>query len=86
MVSETKIDDSFPETQFINEGYSKPFRRDRNSHGGGLLIYVRDMIPCKAGVDKLLGNYDHIIILLCLRLFRLLYVESPSLIMTIYYY
>ena len=47
MVSETKIDDSFPENQFIIEGYSKPFRRDRNSHGGGLLIYVRDVIPCK---------------------------------------
>ena len=47
MVSETKIDDSFPENQFIIEGYSKPYRRDRNSHGGGLLIYVRDVIPCK---------------------------------------
>ena len=46
IVSETKINDSFPETQFIIEGYAKPFRRDRNSHGGGLLIYVRDMIPC----------------------------------------
>ena len=47
MVSETKIDESFPETQFIMEGYAKPFRKDRNSHGDGLLIYVRDMIPCK---------------------------------------
>ena len=47
VVSETKIDDSFPETQFIIEGYSKPFRRDRNSHGGVLFIYARDMIPCK---------------------------------------
>ena len=47
IASETKIDDPFPETQFIIEGYAKPFRRDRNSHGGGLLIYVRDMIPCK---------------------------------------
>ena len=47
MVSETKIDDSFPENQFIIEGYSKPFRRYRNSHGGGLLIDVLDVIPCK---------------------------------------
>ena len=30
MVSERKIDDSFPENQFIIEGHSKPFRRDRN--------------------------------------------------------
>ena len=47
MVSETKIDESFPERQFIIEGYSSPFGRDRNSHGGGLLFYIRDDIPCK---------------------------------------
>ena len=45
MVPETKIDESFPESQFITEGYSKPFRSDRNSHGGGLLFYIRDDIP-----------------------------------------
>ena len=28
-------------------GYSMPFRKTRNSHGGGLLIYVREDIPCK---------------------------------------
>ena len=47
MVSETKIDESFPECQFIIEGYSKPFRRDGNSHGGGLLFYIRDDIHVK---------------------------------------
>ena len=35
MISETKIDESFPESQFTIEGYSKPFRRDRNCNGGG---------------------------------------------------
>ena len=29
------------------EGYSNPFRRDRNMHGGGFLLYARDDIPCK---------------------------------------
>ena len=47
MISETKIDESFPASQFIIEGYSKPFRRERNSNGGGILMYVRDDIPCK---------------------------------------
>ena len=47
MISETKIDESFPVSQFIIEGYSKPFRRDRNSNDGGILMYVRDDIPCK---------------------------------------
>ena len=25
----------------------KPFRKDRNKFGGGILIYVREDIPCK---------------------------------------
>ena len=28
-------------------GHSEPFRLDRDKHGGGLLIYVRDCIPFK---------------------------------------
>ena len=47
LLSETKIDISFPSSQFTMEGYSNPFRRDRNIHGGGLLLYIRDDIPCK---------------------------------------
>ena len=47
LLSETKIDQSFPSSQFEIEGYTKPFRRDRDIHDGGLLIYVRDDIPCK---------------------------------------
>ena len=46
-MSETKIDISFPSSQFTIEGYSNPFRRDRNIHGVGLLLYIRDDIPCK---------------------------------------
>ena len=47
MVSETKLDDTFPFNQFEIEGYSQQFRLDRNCHGGGIIIYVRDHIPCK---------------------------------------
>ena len=47
MISETKIDEAFPETQFLIESYTKPFSRDRDLQGGGLLIYVREEIPCK---------------------------------------
>ena len=28
-------------------GYSTPFRLDRNAHGGGILLYVREDIPSK---------------------------------------
>ena len=47
ILTETKIDASFPEAQFNIDGYCKPFRLDRNSNGGGLLIFIREDIPCK---------------------------------------
>ena len=47
MISETKLDDSFPSMQFLIEGYGPPYRLDRNSHGGGILVYVREDILCK---------------------------------------
>ena len=38
MVSETKLDDTFPTSQFLMQGYSTPFRKDRTSKGGGILL------------------------------------------------
>ena len=46
-VAETKIDGTFTTSQFVLDGFSKPFRFDRNQHGGGLLIYVREDVPFK---------------------------------------
>ena len=37
LISETKIDDSFPNAQFKIEGY-KSFRKDRDAFGGGLSL------------------------------------------------
>ena len=47
VIEETKLDPSFPTEQFLIEGYSKPYRLDRNRHGGGVIIYVREDIPSK---------------------------------------
>ena len=47
LISETKLDSSFPSGQFVIKGYSKIFRLDRNQNGEGLLLYVREDIPCK---------------------------------------
>ena len=44
MLSETKLDSSFPSTQFLINGFSVPHRLDRNSKSGGILLYVRDKI------------------------------------------
>ena len=42
-VSETKIDDSFPNAQFAIDGYSM-WRADRNQYGGGVMAYLRSDI------------------------------------------
>ena len=34
IISETKIDESFPNGNFIIEGFSTPYRLDRDSKGG----------------------------------------------------
>ena len=47
LISETKIDSSFPNSQFEIQGYSSPHRLDRNEHGGGLLLYTRGDIHTK---------------------------------------
>ena len=44
LISETKIDGSFPSQQFAIDNY-KIFRRDRNRFGGGLMFYVNENIP-----------------------------------------
>ena len=44
MISETKIDELSP-WEFPNRWFSKPYRLDRDSLGGGILLYVREDIP-----------------------------------------
>ena len=46
IIGETKLDDSYPTTQFLIDGFSKPFRRDRDKFGGGTLCYVRKGLLC----------------------------------------
>ena len=40
ILTETKLDHSFPTAQFYIEGYKCPYRQDRNINGGGVLIYA----------------------------------------------
>ena len=51
MISETKLDDSFPEGQFFICGYHTPFRYDQNGNDGGILLYFREDIPAKVHCD-----------------------------------
>ena len=47
LVSETKLDDTFPDGQFFIEGYKEPIRLDRNKNGGGLLFFIHDDLNSK---------------------------------------
>ena len=47
MVSERKLNDNFPEGQFLREDFHSPFRFDCNGNDGGIMLYVREDIPAK---------------------------------------
>ena len=48
-LSETKIDSSFPDSQFFIENYQNPkdYRKDRTKDGGGLVTFIKNGIPCR---------------------------------------
>ena len=42
-VDQTKLDSSFPNSQFRIDGYIyPPYRRDRDNHGGGGIVFIRE--------------------------------------------
>ena len=42
MISESKLDDTFPHALYHLKDISNPYRLHRNSQGGGTLVYGRD--------------------------------------------
>ena len=53
MISETKLDPSFPNGQFHIYGFCEPYRFDRNGNGGGIHLYIREDIPSKLILTKM---------------------------------
>ena len=47
IVTETKLDTSFPTAQFLIPGFHHSFRLDINRQSGGLLVYVKGSIPAR---------------------------------------
>ena len=59
MISETKIGNTFPYALYHLKEFSNPYRLDRNSHGSGILGYVRDNIPSNlVKLDQNFGNFE----------------------------
>ena len=44
MITETKLDYIFSHALYHLKDFSNPYRLDRNSHGGEILVYVRDNV------------------------------------------
>ena len=59
MISETKLDDTFPLALYHLKDFSNPYILDRNSHGGRILVYVRDNIPSNlVKLDQKFQNFE----------------------------
>ena len=60
-----KLADEFPDDQFFIDGYNVPsYRRDRNQHEGGLMVFSR-----KDLITKRLSDYeDSSVEMICIEL------------------
>ena len=68
VVTEAKFDSTVSSSQFVTDGYSEPYRFDRNRNGGGVLIYIPEDIPSKLLADhKLPHDIEGIFVELNLR-------------------
>jgi hypothetical protein len=56
-LSETKLDESFTMSQFQVSQYSL-YRRDRNAYGGGVMVFIKNIIPhcCRNDFQNLMVN------------------------------
>ena len=46
-IAESKLDESFPENQFLMNGYKKPYRLDVTDKSGGLIVFVNNDISSR---------------------------------------
>ena len=56
MITETKLDDTYPVSQLHIDGYSMPYGLDRNRNGGQVIIYARKNIPSTVLRKDLFSN------------------------------
>ena len=63
VITETKLDDTFPLDQFYVERFTIPYRLDRNRNEGGVIIYVMEDIPSKIlEKHKLPQNFEGMLV------------------------
>ena len=67
----------FSVSQFTMTGYSIPFSLDWTSHGGGILLIVREDIPCKIIKTDCDTDFEGIFVEINLRKKKWLFSYSP---------
>ena len=56
LISQTKLDSSFPLNQFHTDGFTTPYRLDKNQNDGGITLDKREEIPSKSLTETKLDN------------------------------
>ena len=82
VITESKLDYTFPDSSICISGYNKPFRKGRNRNGGGNLVFIRDDIPCKELQINFLNEFEVLLIEINLSHSKWLFVaccHPPSL-------
>ena len=46
-ISQTKFESLFPNARFLLPGFHEPFRLEINHRSGGLLVYIKVLLPSK---------------------------------------
>ena len=60
VLTESKLDASIPDNVIKIPGFHEPVRKDRNRHGGGVVVYIADFLPFKQKSDLELNLLEHI--------------------------
>ena len=49
--SETHLDNSVDSSNLLIEGFDEPIRKDRTQHGGGVMVYLSNLLKYKRRLD-----------------------------------
>ena len=67
MISETKLDETFPAAQFLLQVFCMPDRFDSNRNGGGIMLYISEDIPSRLKEKKVRNNAEYVFVEINLR-------------------
>ena len=68
LISETKLDASFPSNQFILDGFTPPHKLGRTQHGGGTMLFLReDMLSKLLNADTSISGIENLLVEIDLR-------------------